>query len=96
MYEVNSKVDLSSEIPIKFRTDSSETLFSNATDNCSRRFSASRIPPLECRAISLKASVEASIFSNSQIDDNFSTIWSIVILRKSNRWHLEMIVAGTL
>ena len=30
MYEVNSKVDLSSEIPIKFRTDSSETLFSNA------------------------------------------------------------------
>ena len=61
----------------------------------SRMLRASRILPsaLEARAFTDSSSIDT--FSASKIVPTWSMIFEAVILLKSNRWHREIIVAGT-
>lgn len=65
------------------------------TASCSRRFSASRREPHAERATSSRTEGSHSISSSSQMWMRRPMTSSGVRRRKSKRWHLEMIVAGT-
>ena len=66
------------------------------TITCSSIFSASRRLPVDLRATSIKASSSISIISSKLSFFSFSTTSKDGTRLKSNRWHLEIIVSGTL